>query len=274
MSTKNVIVHGDSRLTIPTISTPISCVITDPPYGMDFSSNQATSPHGKEFTAKIEGDDNVVEAVETFQSIMGAILPKMKPDADIYVFTAWHVVEHWLEACRNLAFVYPNPYPEQPELAGTLADAWIWDAAKNRYVPFKGTKPIWKIEVKMMLIWAKGDPGMGDLAANWGCGHEVCIYVKLGRRPVPKRRQGVLTFDKVPTGKNIHPTEKPVGLLKELIEMSTEPGDLVVDPYSGSGSTAYAAMLTGRNSLSFEIDAKWIPDSRARLQQIGLFAGD
>ena len=269
--TKNVIIHGDARDHLHKVSTPIQLVVIDLPYGMDFSSNQASTPHGKEFTSKIQGDDNVDEAVLTFQSIMSAILPKMAPDSDIYVFTAWHVVEHWLAACRDLAFVWPYYDTANPDKAGKIVDAWIWDGPKNKYVALNGTKPIWNIEVKMMLIWAKGDPGMGDLKANWGCGHEVCIYVKLGRRELPRRRSGVLTYDKVPTGHNIHPTEKPQGLLKELIEMSSSPGDLVVDPYSGSGSTSFAAMLTGRNSLAFEIDEKWIPASQGRLKQETLY---
>ena len=51
----------------------------------------------------------------------------------------------------------------------------------------------------------------------------------------------------------IHPTQKPVGLLKKLIETFTDPGDVVIDPCAGSGSTLRAAYETGRNSYGFEI---------------------
>lgn len=52
----------------------------------------------------------------------------------------------------------------------------------------------------------------------------------------------------------IHPAQKPVNLLKKLIEICTDPGDVVVDPCFGSGSTARACMETGRNFYGFEVD--------------------
>lgn len=55
----------------------------------------------------------------------------------------------------------------------------------------------------------------------------------------------------------IHPTQKPVNVLKNLIEIFTDPGDVVIDPCAGSGSTLRAAYELGRNSYGFEIDRKF-----------------
>lgn len=52
----------------------------------------------------------------------------------------------------------------------------------------------------------------------------------------------------------IHPAQKPVVVLKRLIEIFTDPGDVVIDPCCGSGSTLRAAMELGRNAYGFEID--------------------
>lgn len=52
----------------------------------------------------------------------------------------------------------------------------------------------------------------------------------------------------------IHPAQKPVALLKRLIEIFTDPGDIVIDPCCGSGSTLRAAAELGRNAYGFEID--------------------
>ena len=52
----------------------------------------------------------------------------------------------------------------------------------------------------------------------------------------------------------IHPAQKPVNLLKQLIEIFTDPGDVVIDPCFGSGSTARACMETGRHFYGFEIN--------------------
>ena len=52
----------------------------------------------------------------------------------------------------------------------------------------------------------------------------------------------------------IHPTQKPVSLLKRLIEIFTDPGDVVIDPVAGSGATLRAAYELGRDSYGFEVD--------------------
>lgn len=254
---KNVIIHGDSRDYIPRISTPINCVLTDPPYGMDFQSNNTRLPESKKFSQKIANDLDPAAAVHLFHSVMAPIIPKMADQCEIYVFTAWHLLEVWLPAVKDLAYLHwDGPYTPEEGGRGHAVDRL---GASNG------------ITLKQMLIWDKGYPGLGDLEANWGCGHEVILYLKKGRRPIPRRRSGIIHVDKIASGKNIHPTEKPVALLKELILMSTDPGDLVVDPFSGSGSTSVAAMELGRNSLAFEIDEQYIGPSQARLQQGGLF---
>lgn len=55
----------------------------------------------------------------------------------------------------------------------------------------------------------------------------------------------------------IHPTQKPVYLLRKLIEIFTDPEDVVIDPCAGSGSTLVAARECGRNSYGFEVDKKF-----------------
>ena len=51
----------------------------------------------------------------------------------------------------------------------------------------------------------------------------------------------------------IHPTQKPVPLLQYLIRIFTDPGDVVIDPCAGSGSTLFAAKELGRRAYGFEI---------------------
>ena len=55
----------------------------------------------------------------------------------------------------------------------------------------------------------------------------------------------------------IHPSQKPVKVLKQLIEIFTDPGDVVIDPCAGSGSTLRAAAELGRSAYGFEIDRKF-----------------
>ena len=70
-------------------------------------------------------------------------------------------------------------------------------------------------------------------------------------------------------GKNeypkIHPTQKPVNLLKRLIEIFTDKGDVVIDPVAGSGTTLRAAYELGRNSYGFEVDKNFYRDAKEKM---------
>lgn len=76
----------------------------------------------------------------------------------------------------------------------------------------------------------------------------------------------------------IHPTQKPVALLKKLIEIFTDPGDVVIDPCAGSGSTLIAAIELMRDCYGFEIKYKfhkqaseWIKNTKIRVEEIEKF---
>ena len=76
----------------------------------------------------------------------------------------------------------------------------------------------------------------------------------------------------------IHPTQKPVKLLKKLIEIFTDEGDVVIDPCAGSGSTLVAAEELNRKNYGFEIDRKiyadankWVAKMKLRKKEIDEF---
>lgn len=66
----------------------------------------------------------------------------------------------------------------------------------------------------------------------------------------------------------IHPAQKPVKLLKKLIETFTDPGDVVIDPCCGSGTTLRAARELGRSSYGFEIDRNFYQKAKEEMLQI------
>lgn len=63
----------------------------------------------------------------------------------------------------------------------------------------------------------------------------------------------------------IHPTQKPVAVLKKLISIYTDPGDVVIDPCAGSGTTLRAAYELGRNSYGFEIVRKFYNEAQSKM---------
>lgn len=67
-------------------------------------------------------------------------------------------------------------------------------------------------------------------------------------------------------GEKLHPTEKPIDLLEFYIENSSNEGDIVLDPFMGSGSTAVACVNLRRHYIGFEIDDQYVKISRSRLR--------
>lgn len=132
------------------------------------------------------------------------------------------------------------------------------------------------------LIWDKGTFSGGDLDNGWAMAHEPIqfgVYVPLpaavrarrgdGERLARLRRGSVLRYQR-PSGSSVrrHPTEKPVALLRELIEMSSRPGEVVLDPFAGSGSTGVAAALEGRRALLVEVDERYCEVAADRLRRL------
>lgn len=71
-----------------------------------------------------------------------------------------------------------------------------------------------------------------------------------------------------PAARNGHPTPKPIALLKRILEATSNEGDLVFDPMSGSGQTALACLETGRDCVAVEIEKKWYELGRRRVHTV------
>lgn len=63
-----------------------------------------------------------------------------------------------------------------------------------------------------------------------------------------------------------HPTQKALDVMKPLISLTTRPGDTILDPFTGSGTTLLAAEMLGRNSLGIELNPKFVQLARERLE--------
>lgn len=71
--------------------------------------------------------------------------------------------------------------------------------------------------------------------------------------------------DSVKEVPKIHPTQKPISILKRLIEIFTDEGDVVIDPVAGSGTTLRAAFELGRNAYGFEVDRNFYREAKEKM---------
>jgi len=114
-----------------------------------------------------------------------------------------------------------------------------------------------------VLVWDKTYFGMGSCFRNQ---HEMILHFTRGVGRAPKRRDvpNVLAFPPVRGG--IHPTEKPVALLRRLLSVVASPGDLVCDPFAGSGATAAAAAAEDMPFVGWEVSPAHHEAATARLE--------
>ncbi len=116
-----------------------------------------------------------------------------------------------------------------------------------------------------ILVWDKMRLGMGY---SWRRMHELIAYVPSypGEHKLRSKSYGdILRFPGVAA--KTHPTEKPVPLLEVLIENSSDAGDLVFDPFMGTGSTLRAAANLGRRAIGIEVSERYCEIAVERLRQ-------
>jgi DNA modification methylase len=112
--------------------------------------------------------------------------------------------------------------------------------------------------LKQQLIWVKNQLVMGRQDYQWK--HEPCIY---GWKPgdshnwySDRKQTTVLEFNK-PLRNGEHPTMKPIGLFGYQIQNSSKKGDIIIDPFGGSGTTMVAAHQLNRRGYLMEYDPKY-----------------
>jgi len=115
------------------------------------------------------------------------------------------------------------------------------------------------------LVWDKREDATPDDNAD-----AELIWTNLGG-PVRTYRQCWRGFtrarDSLEPTKHVHPTQKPVNLMMWLLERYTKAGDLVVDPYMGSGPVAHACLLLGRQYIGVELVESYCVKAVQRLAQ-------
>lgn len=97
--------------------------------------------------------------------------------------------------------------------------------------------------------------------------HEQAYLLAKGRPPLPKQPLADV-MDMPYSGNKLHPTQKPVEALAPLVHSFTLPGELVLDPFGGSGSSCAAALLAGRKYVGIELDAEYFHHASARLERV------
>jgi len=215
--------------------------------------------------------------------------PQLRPELDcIYTADASALLPTWRAGCVDLLVTDP-PYGngnvgygvakrriagDENPLVGLRAVAASYRLLKpnaTAYI-FCGPSHIAFLEhfflrysqfrIRELLVWNKGQIGFGSVFRRM---HETIMVLEKGTPRYRAQMPTVLTVRRADT--TLHPHAKPVELLQRLIAASSDPEDVVLDPFAGSGSTAVAAMGLQRRFVGIEIDETHAANARTRLRQ-------
>ncbi|MFD1774707.1 DNA-methyltransferase [Paenibacillus rhizophilus] len=122
--------------------------------------------------------------------------------------------------------------------------------------------------VKNCIVWDKINMGLGW---QYRYQHEFIILSVKGQQKVRRIRtrsqSDIMRIPRIHGNKTVHPTEKPVEMMKLLIENSSEEGEYIVDFFAGSGVVSVAAEEIGRKWDAFEIDQQWVEVTQSRIME-------
>lgn len=134
-------------------------------------------------------------------------------------------------------------------------------------------------EVLNEILWHKSDATPNISRTRFVADHENFIWARKGKKHTfnyekmkaqnnGKQMRSIWTRGKTAGGKKVHPTQKPEWLLERIILATSKEGELVFDPFIGSGTTAVVAKKLGRNFLGTELDKKYYNISLERLKNV------
>ena len=118
------------------------------------------------------------------------------------------------------------------------------------------------LRYKSILIWEKNNTWMWDLEWDYAPKFEFIIFCG-GKKLNNGRDPNILKFDR--TDNELHPTQKPVIMMKYLLEKSSKEWDIIIDPFLWSWTTAIACKELWRNFIGIEKEKKYVDIANKRL---------
>lgn len=250
-------VHGDCSEIIPLLPTAfVDLLILDPPYNLDKTFN------GRRFNRR-----TVADYSSWLEALIGGLKPLLKETATIYICGDWRSSASILEVASR-HFVVRNRITWEREKGRGAKANWknasedIWFCTvSDRYV---FNVDAVKVRRRVIAPYTDGNGEPKDwcktAGGNFRDTHPSNIWTDI-TIPFWSMRENT-----------DHPTQKSEKLIAKLIYASSRPGDLVFDPFLGSGTSSVVAGKLGRRYLGIELDEEYCLLAERRLELAGLDA--
>ncbi|MBQ7585608.1 MAG: site-specific DNA-methyltransferase [Desulfovibrionaceae bacterium] len=293
MMTLNTIYHGDARSILPQImAESIDHVISDIPYGISHTSwdvmhnntNSAllgASPaqnkagaifktRGKPLNGWSEADKKIpLEYYEWCRTWTCSLYTLTKPGSSILIFAGRRLAHRAICAFEDTGFIFKDMLAWHKEKAiyraqhlskvyerrKDLKNAQKWDGWK-----IGNLRPLFEPILWFMKPYKIGGT-LADNIINYGLGaYNENIIEKYGQTA-----SNDLYFESKKEDTGLHPTQKPLQLIKYLIELVSQKKQIILDPFAGSGTTLLACKQLERNYIGIEQDKNFFSLAQKRL---------
>jgi site-specific DNA-methyltransferase (adenine-specific) len=213
-------------------SASIDLIIADPPFGLDFTGKESIYNRDSEFV--IDGYGEVRGNYSSFTKQWIAELPRiMKNTSSAYIFSGWTNLEDVLRAIREVGMTILNHVIWQYQF-GVFTRKKFVTSHYHLLLAVKDSKKYYfnKIIHYPIDIW------------------------KIKRDYDQKKKK--------------NGTKLPIQLIQQCVDFSSKPGDIILDPFMGNGTTAEAAKANYRHFIGFEINEKMQPFIKTNLSKVKL----
>ena len=248
------IIHGDCIEELARLpDKSVDLVFADPPYNLQLGGDLLRPDNSK--VDAVDDDWDRFASFEAYDTFTKAWLKQcqrvLKDDGSLWVIGSYHNIFRVGSTLQDLGFWILNDI--------------IW--RKTNPMPnFKGTR---FTNAHETLIWASKGRGARRYTFNYDA-------LKVANDDVQMRSDWTLPLAtgeeriKDEEGKKAHPTQKPEALLHRVLLASTRPGELVLDPFFGVGTTGAAAKRLGRRFIGIEREEAYVECARRRISQVTL----
>jgi len=229
----------------------VDLVFADPPYNLQLEA--ALSRPDQSLVDAVDDDWDKFASFSDYDDFtrawLGAVRKIMKPDATIFVIGSYHNIFRVGSILQDQGFWILNDI--------------VWRKA-NPMPNFRGRR---FTNAHETLIWA----AKGVEAKTYRFNYEL---LKAGNEDCQVRSDWLFPICtgaerlKDAAGRKIHPTQKPEALLARILLAASNPGDLVLDPFFGSGTTGAVAKKLGRNFIGVEREPSYAAAARARIADV------
>jgi modification methylase len=255
---RDAIILGDCVAELEKLpASSVDLVFADPPYNLQLEG--ALSRPDQSLVDAVDDDWDKFASFGDYDAFtkrwLGAIRHVMKPDGTIFVIGSYHNIFRVGAIMQDLGFWILNDI--------------VWRKA-NPMPNFRGRR---FTNAHETMIWAARSSDAKAYTFNYEAlksGNEDCQARSDWFLPICTGAERL----KDAAGRKTHPTQKPEALLARVILSASNPGDIVLDPFFGSGTTGAVAKRLHRSFIGLERDATYAAAARARIDAVAPLPAD